>query len=338
MPPHARITSAAAAAMVSMAGALLLVACGGGADVRSEPSATVDASGRAVVQSAARETAAAQRLFIPDPGRATLLVSSTLTPAAGSTLAASALATGGAIGNNVQVDTARDELYTLAGRTVNVYAGAATLPADAVPVRSFALPPSLRTPRTLYLDAADDVLYVGGDTLAGLGEILAWNFAHTVRGTPATPARALFVDDGVAFFTIDPLRRRLYVANATSGVQVFANVDTASGMLHPLATIPVLGTGLAVDPARDRLYVADMFAGLILVDQASTAAPVVTSTLSIDDARFVAYDASHDRLYVSALGELYTLDNAGALTPATPLPAPAVARGATASFGTVGLR
>jgi DNA-binding beta-propeller fold protein YncE len=334
-----RITSAAAGWIVALAGVLLLAGCGGGGtEVRNGDSTAVDADNRAVVLSAARDAASAQRLFIPDPGRSALLALQTSAPAAGSTVSGAVLATPGAIGNNVQVDAARDEVYVLAGRTVSVYAGAGTLAAGATPVRSFALPPSLRTPRTLYLDTANDVLYVGGDTLAGLGEILAWNYAHTVRGTPSTPARALFVDDGVAFFTIDSVRRRLYVANATSGVQVFADVDGAAGMLRPTATIPVLGTGLAVDPARDRLYVADMFAGLILVDQASTATPVITSTVSIDDARYVAYDAAHDRLYVSALGQLYTLDNAGALTPATTLPAPALAHGATASFGTVGLR
>ncbi|MEP6505204.1 MAG: hypothetical protein ABJD97_17830, partial [Betaproteobacteria bacterium] len=251
MPFHARTLPPAAAAMASLVAACALVGCGGGTELRSDQATAVDASNRPVAQSATRDVASVQRLFIPDPGRTALLALPTAPPAAGTTVSGTALATPGAIGNNVQVDTARDELYALAGRTVNVYANASTLAADAQPVRSFALPPSLRTPRTLYLDTANDVLYVGGDTLAGLGEILAWNYAHTVRGTPATPARALFVDDGVAFFTIDTLRRRLYVANATTGVQVFANVDTAAGLLHPLATIAVLGTGLAVDPARD---------------------------------------------------------------------------------------
>ncbi len=340
MPLHARITSAAATALSALAAALALAACGGGggAGTSSDQAAAIDTDGRPVAQSAARATATTQRLFIPDPGRNALMALATATPAAGSTLTGAALATLGAVGNNVQVDAARDELYVLAGRAVNVYAGAATLAANAAPVRSFVLPASLRTPRTLYLDTANDVLYVGGDTLAGLGEILAWNYAHTVRGMPATPARALFVDGGVAFFTVDAQRRRLYVANAASGVQVIADVDTAAGMLRPLATIPVLGTGLAVDAAHDRLYVADMFAGLILVDQASTAAPVVASTISIDDARYVAYDAAHDRLYVSASNELYTLDDAATLTPTAALPAPSVAGGATASFGTVAVQ
>ena len=51
-----------------------------------------------------------------------------------------------------------------------------------------------------------------------------------------------------------------------------------------------------------------------------------------------ALRTSRDRLYVSALGELYTVGNAGALTSTTTLPAPAVARGATASLGTVSPR
>ena len=338
MPSLARNTAAAATWIAALAGARLLAGCGGGGVARGAGSTAVDADDRAVVLSAAPDAASVRRLFIPDPGRSALLAGATATPTAGAAVPGAVLATPGPVGNNVQLDPARDELYVLAGRTVNVYAGAGALAAGATPVRSFALPPSLRTPRTLYLDTAADVLYVGGDTLAGLGEILAWNYAHTVRGTPATPARALFVDDGLAFFTIDPVRHRLYVANATTGVQVFADVDTAAGMLHPTATIAVLGTGLAIDPARDRLYVADMFAGLILVDQASAPTPVITSTVSIDDARYVAYDAAHDRVHVSALGELYTLDHAAMLTSSTAIAAPALARDSTASFGTVAVR
>lgn len=308
---------------------LALAGCGGGEQTSAD---------RAAVQSATRDDAAVQHLFLPDPGHAALLALASATPAAGATVAGTTLATSGPTGNNVQIDAARDELYVLAGRSVNVYASAATLSAGAAPARSFALPASLRTPRTLFLDAASDVLYVGGDTLAGMGEILAWDFAHTVRGTPATPARALVVDGGLAFFTLDLQRRLLYVASDTSGVQVFADVDTASGLLRPSSSIALLGTGLALDAARDRLYVADMFAGLLLVDQASTGNSVVSGTLGIDDARYVAFDAAHDRVHVSAPDQLYTLEHASALTSGTTLPAAAISGGATTGFGTAAVR
>jgi len=323
---------------VALAAAWSLAACGGGTETRGDRASTVDANDRAVVQSTARDASVVQHLFAPDPGRAALFAATSAAPSAGSTVTGTTLTTSGVTGNNVQLDVARDELYTLAGRTINVYANAATLAAGATPVRSFALPASLRTPRTLFLDVAADVLYVGGDTLAGMGEIVAWSYAHTVRGAPATPARALFVDGGLAFFTLDLQRRLLYVANDATGVQVFASVDTAAGLLHPVASIAVLGTGLAVDAVHDRLFVADMFAGLILVDQASTAAPVVSGTLSIDDARYVAFDAAHDRVHVSALAELYTFDHASALSPATAVPAAAVSGGATTQFGAVAVR
>jgi len=312
----------------------LLGACGGEADAPSTADATRDAS----AQASAASPVATARLFVPDIGRAALAAVATLDPTPGAALGGVVPATAASTGNNVQVDAARDELYVIAGRSVNVYAGASTLGAAARPARSFAIPAGLRSPRTLFFDGANDVLYVGGDSGDGAGQIVAWSAAHAVRGSAAAPERTLAIAGGVAFFTIDAARQRLYVVNALSGVQVFADVGAADGAVQPATTIPVLGTGLAVDATRDRLYVADAFVGLLLVDQASTAAPVLSATLSIDDARFVAVDAADDKVYVSALGKLYAIDNASALTPATTLAAPAFARSSRSVFGAVATR
>jgi hypothetical protein len=326
------------AAAIAFLMCALLAACGGSSEGSPPSDSPLVDDGVATAQSAARNAATSLRLFVPDLGHAALTALATLEPVPGAALAGVTIEASKSSGNNVQIDAARDELYVIGGRFVTVYAHASALTSAATPVRSFPLPATLRTPRTLYLDVANDVLYAGGDTADGGGEIVAWAYAHTVRGMPATPSRALFIEGGVSFFTIDTLRERLYVVNSKAGVQVFANADSVSGLLRPSTTIPVLGMGLAVDAARDRLYVADMFAGLILVDAASGASPVVTRTLSIDDARFVSLDVAHDRAYVSALGSLYVIDNASELTAATTLGAPAHARSFAASFGAVAIR
>ena len=333
--PRLNPSAAAAAACVGLA---MLAGCGG------ESSSPSIATGTAAVASAgeARETAATAagpaRLFVPDLAQDGIATLATLEPVAGEALPAVTLKANAALGANVQVDAARDELYAIVGHVVEVYAGASTLKADAAPTRSFPLPSTLTTPHALYLDVARDELYVGGDAAHGNGEIVAYPFAHTLRGTPATPARALFVDHGVAFFTIDPMRERLYVVNADAGVHVFADVSSASGSLVAADTIPVLGTGLAVDAAHDRLYVADLFAGLILVDHASEPVPMVSATVGVDDARFVSVDTVADRAYVSAQGSLYVLGHASALTSASSVGLPVSVRTAGALLGAVATR
>jgi hypothetical protein len=335
--PRLNGSAAAAAACIALS---MLAGCGGESDAPSSATAAADGVSADVARDAGVLSAAAgpARLFIPDLAQRSVATLATLEPDAGEVLPAATLRTAAALGGNVQVDAARDELYAIVGQVVEVYAGASTLKADAAPARSFPLPSTLTAPHALYLDVARDELYVGGDTAHGNGEIVAYPYAHTLRGTPATPARALFVDHGVSFFTIDAVRERLYVVNADAGVHVFADAGSASGQLVAAATIPVLGTGLAVDPAHDRLYVADFFAGLILVDQASTPAPVVSATISIDDARFVSIDTGADRAYVSAQASLYVLDHASALTSAASVGTPATARVAGALLGAVAMR
>lgn len=307
----------AAAAVAVMA---LLAACGGGA-----ADSPADAHARALA--ATGEMPAAQlHLFAPDLENATIAGFAPRAPGAGEMLAPRSLAVQPGIGNNVQLDRARDQLYAISGRHVVVYGDAASLAPGALPLRRFPLPAALRTPRTLYLDRTNDVLYVGGDAAAG-GAIAAYLSAHTVTGIAAKPARMLFVDGGVAFFTVDVLRRRLYVADDAGAVRAYAGIDAARGLLAPVNSYPVLGSGLAVDAVHDRLYVADLFAGLILVDHASAPAAVVSATLSIPDARQVAFDAQQDRAIVSAEHEFYVFEHASALGAASALPAPATAPG-----------
>ncbi len=329
--------AAAASACVALA---ILAGCGGESDTSSTATGTATIAAADDTRDTAVPAPAAvpARLFVPDLAQDGIAALATLAPTASEGLPAVTLKANAALGANVQVDAARDELYAIVGHVVAVYAGASTLKADATPVRSFPLPSTLTAPHALYLDVARDELYVGGDTAHGNGQIVAYPFAHTLRGTPATPARALFVDHGVAFFTIDPLRERLYVVNADAGVHVFADADSASGALVAAATIPVLGTGLAVDAAHDRLYVADLFAGLILVDHASGPVPVVSATVGIDDARFVSIDTVADRAYVSAQGSLYVLGHASALTSTSGAGLPVSARTAGALLGAVATR
>jgi len=336
-----RIAGLLAVSLVSLSSAflLMLASCGGGTDPQSGAvlPAQTSTGGRASALGTAH-AGTVGHLFVPDLAHGSVLAVPTLEPDSGMVLPGDSISTRAGVGNNVQIDLGRDELYVIGGHDVNVYANASTLATGATPTRSFPLPSTLKTPRTLFLDTSNDVLYVGGASASGEGLIMAYSAAHTLKGISAVPARAMTLAGGVSFFTLDVLRQKLYVVNSAAGVHVFANADNASGRLVATATIPVLGSGLAVDSARDRLYVCDIFAGLILVDQASTAAPVVTATLSLDDARHVAVDAASDRLYVSAASNLYVIDNASELTPATTLGAPSFARAAGAAFGALALR
>ena len=326
-PPRTLPRPPALAALLAVL-AFALAGCGGGTAPEDAGAAGGGRAGALSVSSSAEA-----RLFVPDLGHGGIVALSSAEPAGGATLPAPSAHLDATPGFDVQLDPARDELYAIAGRYVVVYADAGALAAGALPARSFPLPDTLTAPHALFLDVARDTLYVGGGTAHGGGEIVAYPFAHTLRGAPATPARALMIDHGVSFFTIDPSRGRLYVINADPGVHVFGDVDGASGALAPVATLPVTGTGLAIDPLRDRLYVADAFAGLLVVDHAGGPAPVVAATLPLDDARYVSVDAADDRAWVTTAGTLYTLDHASALDAASTLPAPAVAAGDGASFG-----
>jgi hypothetical protein len=314
-------------AACALAATALAAACGGG-------SSDTGADGR--MRTSGAQAAATQplQLFAPDLETAALTTFTAYAPGAGETLEPRTLALLPGAGDNVQLDRVRGELYAIAGRQVVVYAGASALGTGALPARRFPLPPVLRKPRALYLDRANDVLYVGGEAAVG-GVIVAYPAAHAARGITAQPARTLHLEGGVVSFTIDPLRRRLYVADTAGAVRAYAGVDTARGLLAAVNTYPVLGSGLAIDSAHDRLYVADLFAGLILVDRASAPAAAVSATLSIADARHVAFDALHDRAIVSAQRELYVFEHASALGAASPVPLPATLPSAGAALGAV---
>jgi len=313
-------------AACALAATVLAAACGGGS-TDGAPDGRVRAAGAA-------PPAQPLQLFAPDLENAALTTFTAHAAGEGEALQPRTLALLPGAGDNVQLDRVRGELYAIAGRQVVVYAGASALGTGALPARRFPLPPVLRRPRALYLDRANDVLYVGGDS-AGGGVIVAYPAAHTARGITARPARTLYLEGGVVSFTIDPLRRRLYVADAAGAVRAYAGVDTARGLLAAANTYPVLGSGLAVDSAHDRLYVADLFAGLILIDRASAPAAVVSATLSIADARHVAFDALHDRAIVSAQRELYVFEHASTLGAASAVPAPATLPSRGAALGAV---
>jgi len=235
--------------------------------------------------------------------------------------AATATATAMQARDAVQVDAGRAERYALRDRQVVVQRAAD--PASAPAGCSVPLPEVLRDARVLRLDTVNDLLFAGGDAAGGGGVIVAWSLQHTDNGTRVVPARAMFVDGRISSFAVDPLRKRLVVAGADGAVRAYAGADSASGLIAPVATYPVLGSGVAIDAARDRLYVADLFAGLLIVDHASTPDADVSATLSLEGARRVAFDARRDRAVVATGDGTYVFDHASGLTSASAIPAAA---------------
>jgi len=218
----------------------------------------------------------------------------------------------------VQVDAGRAERYALHGRQVVVQraSDAASAPAGC----SVPLPEVLRVARVLRLDTVNDLLFAGGDAAGGGGVIVAWSLQHTADGTRVVPARAMFVDGRISSFAVDPLRKRLVVADTEGAVRAYEGADSASGLIAPVATYPLLGSGVAIDAARDRLYVADLFAGLLIVDHASARGAGVSATLSLEGARRVAFDARGDRAVVATGDGTYVFDHASGLTSASAIP------------------
>src|SRR3954465_1658130 len=142
-------------AACALAASALLAGCGGG-------SAEASADARTRTAAGGDRSSETLQLFAPDLENAAITSFATRVPQDGDDLAPRTLALLPGVGNNVQLDRVRGELYAIAGRQVVVYGGASALAPGALPTRRFPLPSMLRKPRALYLDRANDVLYVGG--------------------------------------------------------------------------------------------------------------------------------------------------------------------------------
>ncbi len=129
---------------------------------------------------------------------------------------------------------------------------------------------SIKGPRFLYLDVANDRLYVASN---GNGRIVVYDQVSTISGAVnRAPDRSIVspaMSDPVDV-ALDPIRDELYVSNrnptaSTLGgdgynVLVFSSASSATGSISPSRTISSgfdFPHGILYDPMFDRLYVCD---------------------------------------------------------------------------------
>jgi len=253
-------------------------------------------------------------LFAVDIAHSAIGAFPTLNPAAGSSVSGHVISGVNHLGHGLAYDAARDELYAIAADRIVVFAHASTAGAGATPSRSITPPAGFVWMSSLYLDRTNDRLYVGGGRTYD-GQIVVFAHASTASGA-VVPERTMTINEGVNYFAIDPVKSMLYVVNSVVGVHVYANSDTATGLLQQTRGINVSGgNGVAVDPLRDRVYVSDVFHGVHLITQASTASPTIAGTMVLANAQFVTLDAANDRLYVGAYDKAYIFNQASLLGP-----------------------
>jgi hypothetical protein len=161
-----------------------------------------------------------------------------------------------------EAPTANGDYQTIASRSLgNMQIGAAT-----------------GRPQGISYDAAADRLYVTVDTPAvvvidGISALPDGTNLSTLGGA----VRVITTDSGDDFGLMkprgcmyEPNSRRLYVADAERGLMVFANADTAAGIVSASAVIgstfmEASDVFIDANPGRDQVYVADASLSQILV-------------------------------------------------------------------------
>lgn len=281
---------------------------------------------------------APSQLFVVDQADAAIASFPSLDVAPGSAPRGRVLTGFPQLGNNVAYDAASDVLYVPSGglgtrpSVVSVIPNASAAQGAAAPARTITLPADVGYPLTVFLDRANDRLYVGGEGTYE-GHVVVIEHASAAQGV-VTPQRDIVINEGVASFAIDRSRRVLYVVNSNMGVHAYAGVDAANGPVQPTRNFgtTLAASGIAVDEANDRVYVAGDFwpsgpRGVHWIDGASAASGyAIPGSVAIPGAAWVTLDGAHDRLYVGAGSAAYVLGEASALGAGASAPA-AVAMG-----------
>jgi len=333
---------AARGAAIACSG-VLLASCGGGGGG--------DGSGQAVDKPVATvpgcvpggSATGANVLFGADLNTGTLTAFKTLTPSC-EVWESHVFATVTRVANGIAYDARRDELYVLAvqeygPQEVDVYAHASVLAPGATPTRSITLS-AFAIARAISLDTAQDRLWVGGERTTWAddgGEIDMYENAST-RSGPAVADRQIRNIPGVVNMALDTTHAILYaVAGVHDSVMAFAGTDTLTDGATPTFTIG--GTagsfGIAIDGARDIAYLPNPASGLRIVRHASTGLPDTAIMVPFDGAKalMATVDSKNDRLYLGGFAGAYVIDHASALTPSSPLPAPAASAASSVVIG-----
>ena len=318
-------------ALASLGIGVLVSACGGGGG---------DSGGAPPSQSGPTGTNA-HVLFVSDYTTSAIAAFSTLTPTPGTNLTGDIVGTA-PIGSSLAYDATRDILYAGGGGApsneparIDVYEHASTLAAVSAPTRSI-LVPDFSTGEQIFLDAANDTIWFGGElksTPAGVDvsneAIEVFTHASTLSGT-ATPDRRI-EDLQIQQFTVDVGRSILYVMGNTSTIAVYPNALAINGVVQPARLIGAsYADAFAVDATRDILYLASSppsqagIAHVIIsmpgastqnLDSERQAAPIAPITLPALNVLSLVADPAHDRLYCGASGGALVIEGASTLAP-----------------------
>ena len=320
-------------ALASFGIGMLVSACGGGGGGG-------DSGGTPPSQSGPTGTNA-HVLFVSDYTTSAIAAFSTLTPTPGTNLTGDIVGTA-PIGSSLAYDATRDILYAGGGGApsnaparIDVYEHASTLAAVSAPTRSI-LVPDFSTGEQIFLDAANDTIWFGGElksTPAGVDvsneAIEVFTHASTLSGT-ATPDRRI-EDLQIQQFTVDVGRSILYVLGNTSTVAVYPDALAINGVVQPARLIgATYADAFTVDATRDILYLASSPPSLggithviVSLPGASTqnldserqAAPIAPITLPALNVLSLVADPAHDRLYCGASGGALVIEGASTLAP-----------------------
>lgn len=292
-----------------------IAACGGGGGGGDSPGTSLGGT--------------SSKVFVADSANRSIASVVDANPSAG-TMLIDRIITGSSTGisNNVgalAIDAANDRLYVANGTSILVFNNAGTARGNAAPVRTLSSA-QFGNVSSLFLDTANNVLYVGDD----LNGVWVINNASSANGS-ITPDRSITGNFTAGFggtfqihgIFVDTTRDMLYVSLSriagTNGVLVFNGASTANGSnLVPARSIisdpSVTPGGIFVDVGGDRLYLADTSGFTVhVIDGASAVDGAVAPSRTINigsSPASIAIDPVNDRLYALNPDVVYIVNGA----------------------------
>jgi hypothetical protein len=302
--------------------AALLFGCGGGGggggSSSSPPPSKVFAAATITSQPPAIGS-----VINPDPPAGTLTVDRLIQ--GGSTGLA------GTIGS-LALDTQNDRLYAGNQVSIRVFNGASFADGNVIPARTISNNPPGGNAASLFIDPANNRLYVGDDFNA---VVRVFDNASTINNA-VTADRVITGFDTVLGVQVDTTKNILYVTNKSptnvytirvfDGASALNGAATISRTITPHVGLSDMPVGdLFVDAANDRLYVAGGSNTLVMVFDIAHSAngstpPTKTLTFPItagSNLKTVVVDTVHDRLFAMGAGVVYSLNNVSTVTSTT---------------------
>ena len=342
-----RISSSGAVLALSLAIAAALQGCGGTDDQQSAPHPVV-----------------VNQLFLEDPHSGKIAAFTSASPASGTAFSDHVVAGVANANGPMAYDATRDELYVAVSNpsnpaaTIQVFDRAGAMTAGT-PSRTITFEhgvTSLVRITKLVVDPTTDTLWAYGLNGSGLieiasGTLMIVSHASTVTSpVPLAGSVGVTAGSNATSFAYDAGRDVAFVTGATDasdtavpGVAVYAAASTTfgtGGLERPTSTLAIAGAAdIAFDASHDILYVADPQHGLWIVQQASTANPVLVGPIAMAQVNSVSVDATNDRLVVGAGTSAYVFDDASTLAGGSSFPpATVVTAGSSDSISSAAFR